>query len=145
LCNLLNNAIKFTSDGKVEFGLLHRGDYTEFYVSDSGIGIAPEDQSLIFKPFRKVETSITSKYGGTGLGLSISKAFVEKLGGTITLRSHPDKGSKFVFTIPQTQITDPNHQKYSGTEQDLRRNWNQKTILIAEDEIFNFFYIEELL
>lgn len=145
LCNLLNNAIKFTSDGKVEFGLLHRGDFTEFYVSDSGIGIAPKDQLLIFKPFMKVETSLTNKYGGTGLGLSISKAFVEKLGGTITLQSHPDKGSKFIFTLPQTEITEPDHQKYPGTDQDLHRNWNQKTILIAEDEIFNYFYVEELL
>jgi len=145
LCNLLNNAIKFTSDGKVEFGLLHRDNLTEFYVSDSGIGIAPENQLIIFKPFRKVETSLTSKYGGTGLGLSISKALVEKLGGTITLQSHPDKGSKFVFTIPQTQIAESDQQKYHRTEQYLHRNWNQKTILIAEDEIFNFFYMEELL
>lgn len=145
LCNLLNNAIKFTSDGKVEFGLLRKGDYTEFYVSDSGIGIAPKDQLLIFKPFRKVETSHTSKYGGTGLGLSISKAFVEKLGGTITLQSHPDEGSKFIFTIPETEITEPDQKKYPGTEQALHRNWKQKTILIAEDEMFNFFYMEELL
>ena len=57
ICNLLSNAIKFTSDGKVEFGLLHKGNFTEFYVSDTGIGIAPEDQSLIFKPFGRVETS----------------------------------------------------------------------------------------
>lgn len=145
LCNLLNNAIKFTSEGKVEFGLLHRGNITEFYVSDSGIGIAPEDQSLIFKPFRKVGASLTSKYGGTGLGLSISKAFVEKLGGTISLQSHPNKGSKFFFTIPQTEITEPYRQKYPIAEQGLHRDWNKKTILIAEDEIFNFCYMEELL
>jgi signal transduction histidine kinase len=143
--NLLSNAIKFTSDGKVEFGLNHKGNYTEFYVSDSGIGIAPEDQSLIFKPFRKVETSLTNKYGGTGLGLSISKAFIEKLGGTITLQSDPNKGSKFTFTIPQTGIAQPDHQKHRETEPKLHRNWNQKTILIAEDEIFNFYYMEELL
>lgn len=145
ICNLLSNAIKFTSDGKVEFGLLHKGNFTEFYVSDTGIGIAPEDQSLIFKPFGRVETSLTKKYGGTGLGLSISKAFVEKLGGTIMLQSHPNKGSKFIFTLPQTEVTKPDHQKNPETKQELHHNWNQKTILIAEDEIFNFFYIEELL
>jgi signal transduction histidine kinase len=143
--NLLNNAIKFTSEGKVEFGLNHKGNFTEFYVSDSGIGISPEDQVVIFKPFMKVETSVKSKYGGTGLGLSICKAFIEKLGGTITLQSDPNKGSTFIFTIPTTEIAEPEHQKHSGTEQDLHRNWNQKTILIAEDEVFNFYYIEELL
>ena len=145
ICNLLNNAIKFTSNGKIEFGLLHKGSFTEFYVSDSGIGITPEDQSFIFKPFRKVETSLTPKYGGTGLGLSISKAFIEKLGGTITLQSDPNQGSTFIFTIPQTEITEPNHQKHTGKDQDLHRNWDQKTILIAEDEKFNFCYLEELL
>lgn len=145
LGNLLNNAIKFTSEGKVEFGLNHKGNVTEFYVSDSGIGMAPEDQALIFKPFRKVETSLTNKYGGTGLGLSISKAFIEKLGGTISLESDPNKGSKFTFTIPLTEISETDHQIHRGTELNLHRNWNQKTILIAEDEIFNFYYMEELL
>ncbi|MDP2889059.1 MAG: response regulator [Bacteroidota bacterium] len=85
------------------------------------------------------------KYGGTGLGLSISKAFVEKLGGTISLQSDPNKGSKFTFTIPQTAISETDHQIHRGTELNLHRNWNEKTILIAEDEIFNFFYMEELL
>ena len=145
LCNLLNNAIKFTHEGKVEFGLLHKENFTEFYVSDSGIGIAPEDQLVIFKPFRKIETSVKNKYGGTGLGLSISKAFVEKLGGTMMLQSEPNKGSTFIFTIPRTEASEPNYKQHPETEQNLHRNWNPKTILIAEDEAFNFYYMEELL
>lgn len=100
LNNLLSNAIKFTPDGSIEFGIIQKGKFLEFYVKDSGIGIAPEDQSIIFKPFRKVENSLTVTYGGTGLGLPISKALVEKLGGTITLSSNKGKGSTFIFTIP---------------------------------------------
>jgi signal transduction histidine kinase len=100
LYNLLSNAIKFTPEGNVEFGFIQKGNFLEFYVKDSGIGIAPEDQSIIFKPFRKVENSLTATYGGTGLGLPISKALVEKLGGTLTLNSDKNGGSIFVFTIP---------------------------------------------
>ena len=100
LYNLLSNAIKFTPEGFVEFGFIHKGNFIEFYVKDSGIGIAPEDQSIIFKPFRKVENSLTVTYGGIGLGLPISKALVEKLGGTLTLISDSGKGSTFIFTIP---------------------------------------------
>jgi len=100
LYNLLSNAIKFTPKGNVEFGVIRKGNLMEFYVKDSGIGIAHEHQSIIFKPFRKVENALTTTYGGTGLGLPISKALVEKLGGTITLISDADKGSTFIFTIP---------------------------------------------
>jgi len=100
LQNLLSNAIKFTPYGNVEFGFIQKGNFMEFYVKDSGIGIAPEDQSLIFKPFRKVENSLTATYSGTGLGLPISKALVEKLGGTMTIISDTGIGSTFIFTIP---------------------------------------------
>lgn len=100
LYNLLSNAIKFTPEGIVEFGFIQKGNFMEFYVKDSGIGIAPENQSIIFKPFRKIENSLTATYGGMGLGLPISKALVEKLGGTITIISDTGSGSTFIFTIP---------------------------------------------
>ena len=108
-CNLLSNAIKFTTNGKIEFGLTIKENFIEFYVRDSGIGIAPGDISIIFEPFRKVASTITQLYGGTGLGLAISKALVEKMGGTITLLSNPGEGSKFVFTIPYLDGIDSNH------------------------------------
>ncbi len=82
MCNLLNNAIKFTSEGKIQFGYEIEEDDIRFYVIDTGIGLSEEDCSIIFKPFRQVETGSTRSYGGNGLGLSISKALVEKLGGT---------------------------------------------------------------
>ena len=144
-CNLLSNAIKFTSEGKIEFGFALKDDLIEFYVKDSGIGIATEDQSIIFKPFRKVASTTTHLYAGTGLGLAISKALVEKLGGTITLKSSPQKGSTFIFTIPYTKNIEPQQQPPLKIESDLLHNGYQKTVLIAEDEIYNYYYIEELL
>ncbi|MBN2348157.1 MAG: response regulator [Bacteroidales bacterium] len=144
LCNLLNNAIKFTRKGKIEFGYKTRRNFLEFYVKDTGIGIAPENHALIFQPFKQAETADTREYGGTGLGLSISKALVEKLGGTITVDSEPGRGSTFTFTIPYiNKIKNPgiSLKKTPGR----KFNWDKKTILIAEDEIINFDYIEKLL
>ena len=144
-CNLIINAIKFTSKGTIEFGLTLKNNFVEFYVKDTGIGIAPEDQSFIFRPFSKVAKASNHIYGGTGLGLSISKALIEQLGGTIALRSEPNKGSTFTFTIPFAINKEPNIQKPSRTESNVLRERKKKTILIAEDELFNYYYIEELL
>jgi signal transduction histidine kinase len=143
--NLIINAIKFTSAGIIEFGLTLKNNFMEFYVKDTGIGIAPEDQSIIFRPFSKVAKATNQLYGGTGLGLSISKALIEKLGGTITLHSEPNKGATFTFTIPFVLNIGTHTQQEAETESSSLFDRNEKTILIAEDEIFNYYYIEELL
>jgi signal transduction histidine kinase len=100
LTNLVGNALKFTSAGKVEFGYSQKGDNLEFYVSDTGIGIPPEHHEMIFKRFFQSDSTNTRRYEGTGLGLSISKAYIELLGGKIWLKSHPGEGSVFYFTLP---------------------------------------------
>jgi signal transduction histidine kinase len=100
ICNLLNNAIKFTRQGEIQFGYRLQGNDLEFYVTDSGIGIASENLALIFQRFRQVETPKEQLNEGNGLGLTISKALVEKLGGKLSVSSEPGKGSSFVFTIP---------------------------------------------
>ncbi len=100
LCNLLNNAIKFTNEGEIQFGYKLKKKFIEFYVIDSGIGIAPENQSLIFNRFRQIAPTKKTLNGGNGLGLAISKALIEKLGGTIGVQSNLGKGSSFAFTIP---------------------------------------------
>lgn len=99
-CNLLNNAIKFTKEGEIEFGYKTKTNFIEFYVKDHGIGIAQQDQSLIFERFMQAKATNGALNGGNGLGLSISKALVEKLGGSIRVDSEPGIGSCFVFTIP---------------------------------------------
>jgi PAS domain S-box-containing protein len=145
LCNLLNNALKFTSAGKIQFGYEIEDDDIRFYVNDTGIGLSEEDCTIIFKPFRQVETGSTRSYGGNGLGLSISKALVEKLGGTITVKSEPLKGSSFSFTIPYIRCVTPSPIKEIAEEEIKNNHWDRFTILVAEDEMFNYSYIEEIL
>jgi PAS domain S-box-containing protein len=143
--NLINNAIKFTSSGSVEFGFDIQDHALSFYVKDSGIGIAPEDQDLIFKPFSKVENSAARKYGGNGLGLAISKALVEKLGGTIALSSSIGQGATFTFSLPLSEANGSTANQRTKVESQVIKNRSQATVLIAEDEVYNYYYVEELL
>ena len=101
LLNLLSNAVKFTPDGgRVEVHAKKDGGTLEVAVRDTGIGIAPEDQSAVFEEFRQVGRHYTNKNEGTGLGLALTKRFVELHGGRLWLESEPGKGSTFTFTIP---------------------------------------------
>ncbi len=100
LINLIKNALKFTSVGKIEIGYKKKDSLIEFYVKDTGIGIKPEKQKIIFERFRQGSESVTRSFEGSGLGLAISKAYVEMLGGDLWVESEPDKGSTFYFTIP---------------------------------------------
>jgi signal transduction histidine kinase/DNA-binding response OmpR family regulator len=101
--NLIGNSIKFTSEGEVVLGvrtLDTKGaeSLLQFTVSDTGIGIPPEKQKLIFEPFSQADASTTRKYGGTGLGLTISTRLVEMMGGKIWVESEPGRWTRFHFT-----------------------------------------------
>ena len=101
LLNLINNAIKFTDHGSIEFGYKIREDgLLQFCVKDTGIGIPDEKYQLIFNPFRQIEEDNTRNYQGAGLGLPICRSLVEKMGGHIWLMSEEGKGSRFYFTHP---------------------------------------------
>jgi len=101
LLNLLSNAVKFTSEGgRIEIKAIPVDGSVEISVSDTGIGIAPEDQATIFEEFRQVGTADAQKHEGTGLGLTLAKKFVELHGGKIWVKSEPGKGSTFTFTLP---------------------------------------------
>lgn len=104
LNNLLSNATKFTSTGKIAVEVLKTGQMGNkvelfFMVIDTGIGIAKEDQDKLFKSFSQVDASTTRKYGGTGLGLNISKQLVELMAGSILVESERNKGTMFSFHI----------------------------------------------
>jgi signal transduction histidine kinase len=101
MLNLLTNAVKFTPDGgKVDVHARLVDGVLEVAVTDTGIGIAKDDQATVFEEFRQVGRHYTNKQEGTGLGLSLTQRFVELHGGTLTLVSEPGQGSTFTFTLP---------------------------------------------
>lgn len=101
---LLDNALKFTLTGKIEFICKLENNNINFSISDTGIGIPKEMQDVIFEPFRQVESGATRSFEGNGLGLSLAKAFIELLNGSITLHSELKVGSIFIFSIPTNKI-----------------------------------------
>jgi PAS domain S-box-containing protein len=143
LSKLIDNAVKFSEVGGVQFGYEIKDSVIEFYVKDSGIGIDKEHQDIIFERFRQLEDSYTRRYGGSGLGLSIAKSFVEFLGGKIWVNSELEKGSTFIFSIPFLEVEQPSkpiHEANTGVE-----NFSNFKILVAEDDDINFVYMERLL
>ncbi|HVZ37202.1 MAG TPA: response regulator, partial [Polyangiaceae bacterium] len=102
LKNLLSNALKFTEQGGVTLRIAGTGDgRVAFVVEDTGIGIAAEQQELIFEAFRQADGTTNRKYGGTGLGLSISRDLSRLLGGTLNVESVVGRGSKFTLVLPE--------------------------------------------
>jgi signal transduction histidine kinase len=100
--NLLSNAVKFTpAGGRVEVTAVGLNAMVEITVSDTGVGIAPEDQATVFEEFRQVGSDYARKREGTGLGLALVKRFVELHGGTIWVKSQVGQGSAFTFTLPE--------------------------------------------
>ena len=145
LSNLLENAIKYTNEGYVEFGYHLSDGKLIFYVKDTGIGIKKENREMIFKRFSQEEKDLSRITGGLGLGLSIVKENVELLGGTVSLESEKGKGSLFTVTIPyQTIETDDLKNMKSGRSNDLQETKKFK-ILVAEDEDYNYMLIATLL
>lgn len=144
LSNLMSNAIKFTEEGSVEIGYRLNDHRTEllFYVQDTGIGMTPKEQKVIFERFRQVSMSYNKQYGGTGLGLSISRGLAQKLGGKIWVESKVDDGSTFFVSIPYSRGTQPKLEKipYSKVYK-----WENKTILIAEDELANYTLLANII
>jgi len=104
LLNLLSNAVKFTPDGgRIEVRAVPANGTVEVSVTDTGVGIASEDQEAIFEEFRQVGTDYARKREGTGLGLSLARKFVELHGGRLWVKSEIGRGSTFTFTIPTTR------------------------------------------
>ncbi len=101
LVNVLSNAVKFTPEGgQVGLTATAADGVITIAVSDTGIGIAPEDQAAVFEEFRQVGRDDTRKQEGTGLGLTLAKKFMESHGGRISVQSRVSQGSTFTFTLP---------------------------------------------
>jgi len=145
LGNLIDNAIKFTKEGIIEFGITKEADSEIiFFVKDSGIGIQPDKQTIIFDRFRQAEDiSSTRKYGGTGLGLSIVKGILDLFHSRMWLESELGKGSTFYFNYSLNGDIEIHEAKQEKIE--VYSKWNGKAILIVEDDQPNAMYLKELL
>jgi len=145
ISNLIDNALKFTDEGFINFGYeTQKSDTLLFYVKDSGIGMDEKKKELVFERFRKIEDNKTKLYRGAGLGLTICKSLIKLLGGEIWVESYLGSGSSFYFTIPYKKIKKKQKKKENSTNNTTYK-WVNKTILIAEDEPNNYYYIEEVL
>ncbi len=100
LFNLLSNASKFTEDGSITLDVGREDDHVVFAVTDTGIGMTPEQAGKLFEAFVQADVSIAARYGGTGLGLAISRRLCRLMGGDIAVRSEPGKGSTFTVRLP---------------------------------------------
>ena len=142
--NLIENAIKFTNKGFVEFGytVIENENKIQFYVIDSGIGISNEKFEMIYDLFRQADESFTREYGGTGIGLSIAKNIIDYLNGEIWVQSTPNQGTNIYFTLP----LEKNEAKFEkGSLEGIQFNWHNKVVLVAEDIDINYKLIEEIL
>ncbi|MCR9144862.1 MAG: ATP-binding protein [bacterium] len=153
LINLLGNAVKFTEAGRIDLTVLTRSnEELEFCVRDTGIGIAPEDQSAVFEKFRQVDGAVSRRHGGTGLGLSISRVIIEKQQGRIWLESEPGRGSAFYFRLPLPRVHESETSigsRLSATGDRISAAKMRPTsggrILLAEDQPDNQMLIQAYL
>jgi CheY-like chemotaxis protein len=148
LKNLINNAIKFTKEGSITVGYKiekkSKQDYIRFFVKDTGIGIPEDELKTIFDRFIKSESKENILYGGTGLGLSISSNLAKLLGGTMWVESKVDIGSTFFFEIPLDEVKEYKSEK-PAKEEYREYNWEEKTVLIVENEHANFLVLQGIL
>ncbi len=141
LLNLLSNAVKFTHQGRIELAInlveaTAERLVLEFRVSDTGIGLSPEQSVAIFAPFTQGETSTTRQYGGTGLGLSICQRLVTLMGGEIQVESEPGNGSTFSFTVSLLPASAPEQSAPALECSDLRVIEGAR-LLLTEDNPIN--------
>ena len=145
LSNLIGNALKFTSRGevRVEAAEIERNDkyvVLEFAVSDTGIGIPPDKQALLFKPFSQTDSSTTRQFGGTGLGLSIVRQLAGLMGGDVGVDSQPGWGSRFWFQI-RAEVVSPSRRRHQTRIQPAVPPGEQARLngrlLVVEDDVTN--------
>ena len=158
LTNLVRNAIKFTSEGSIEFGYVQKTDKVsgstesgrnaelEFFVKDTGIGIPKNQHQMIFERFRQGSESNNRGYEGSGLGLPICKSYLEMLGGKIWVESEEGKGSIFYFTIPYNPMSEETYTIENDAPAGLKElQMKNLKILIAEDDEISYLLLAQTL
>jgi two-component system sensor histidine kinase/response regulator len=145
LVNLVANAVKFTNEGEVVLSASLVGESpteatVRFEVSDTGLGIAPEDQARMFDPFSQADSSTTRRFGGTGLGLAIVKQLIELMGGHLGLDSEVDVGSRFWFELPLEK-----QDAESATTEPEVRHLGSLRVLVVDDNATNRLILHQQL
>ncbi len=139
LFNLLSNASKFTKNGKITLEAAReisptKGDWIVFRVSDTGIGMTPEQQDHVFEAFSQADASTARDFGGTGLGLTITKTFCRMMGGDVALTSEPGKGTTFIIRLP-TEVREPDAESVATSEPIAAPlNMEGKPVLVIDDD-----------
>jgi CheY-like chemotaxis protein/anti-sigma regulatory factor (Ser/Thr protein kinase) len=140
--NLLSNAVKFTPENgviKINTQLLSEENGVckiKISVTDSGIGISPEQQARLFQSFQQAESSTSRKFGGTGLGLAISKSIVEMMGGKIWIESELGKGASFIFTVYAKRVEE---------KEKVLHDWKNIRILVVDNDLSSLEYFDEIV
>ncbi len=145
LVNYLGNAVKFTPQGSITLAARVMEESTDdllvrFEVTDSGIGLTPEQQAHLFQSFEQADNSTARKYGGAGLGLSINKRLAELMGGSVGVDSRPGQGSTFWLTVRLgrgTPMDEASEAASTAAEDTLRRDYRGTRLLLAEDDPIN--------
>jgi PAS domain S-box-containing protein len=144
LINLIGNAVKFTANGEVSVRVSMESQ-TEthatmrFDIEDTDIGISPEEQTTLFKPFSQADSSTTRKYGGTGLGLAIAKHLVSLMGGRMEMESRLPKGSKFWFTVQLEKLITP------AKPRDIHKLCDLRTLIVDDNATNRQILLQQLL
>jgi len=152
LSNLVGNAVKFTARGDIHIeGSAEPAEdgrmWVSFSVSDTGIGIPPEKQALLFEAFSQADSSTTREYGGSGLGLSIVRSLAAAMGGSVGLESRPGEGSRFWFRVPlkALEAAPPTDGQASGELARTKVPLAGCRVLVVEDNATNRHVLESLL
>lgn len=148
--HLIMNAVKFTRNGKIEFGIdegkeAGSPDGVLLYVKDTGIGIPKEKHKLIFEIFRQADDSSTREFEGTGLGLTISRKLIKMMGGRVWLESEPGEGAAFYFELPLKASAAETVNKLNQYKKPQLQSMKGITVLVAEDDDTNFHLFKLLL
>jgi PAS domain S-box-containing protein len=146
LTNFFGNALKYTTEGKIQIGFLQLNDHELlFFVKDTGIGIAEDKQPFVFDRFFRCDDEMTTSMKGSGLGLAISKAYAELLGGKIGLESQQGKGSRFFFTHPFNDMVIDHKEGHVEESRAKKMKTEGSKILIVEDEEINLLFLKTAL
>jgi signal transduction histidine kinase len=145
MVNLIDNALKFTHQGKISFGYKKEGAFLHFFVFDTGIGIAPQYHDALFERFFKIEDDQKALYRGTGIGLYLCKRIVQLMDGEIWFESKLGEGSKFHFKLPAKGYREVLGESLSEIDPTEKIDFDDAALLIVEDDEDSLLFLSRLL